>query len=380
MDADFPPDDATGLDEALDEGLDEEDDSYVDRRFAGRAATIDEATETQRSSWHRVPGARVSPEEGSVLEFPVERVDSEASEVEQLGTKTKYWVRRPDGSRYLFKAEEKGTGEDWAEKIACEIAATLHLPHVHYDLAHDVLHDVPGVVSDNFIRPGEMLVHGNELLMRHDPQYAGRYGSKQGVPGYTVAAVAEVLATLHPCPARFCEDLPPSIETALGTFIGYILLDALLANQDRHHENWAAIESGGKLWLSPAFDQGACLARNLTTEERHKRLTTNDRQQQIPHFAKRAKSEFMREPTDDPRASKKLKTREAWSAFAALDPAAAGVWLQQLTALDEGRVRLLISMVPPHRMNRTTREFTTRLIFENRRWLLEEGNPQSSPG
>lgn len=35
----------------------------------------------------------------------------------------------------LFKAEDRGTGEDWAEVVACHLCALLGLPHVEYELA-----------------------------------------------------------------------------------------------------------------------------------------------------------------------------------------------------------------------------------------------------
>ena len=63
--------------------------------------------------------------------FPIVPVDPRlALNLEPLGTKRKFWYR--DASRrMLFKAEERGTGEDWAEKIASELCGLLGLPHVH---------------------------------------------------------------------------------------------------------------------------------------------------------------------------------------------------------------------------------------------------------
>ncbi len=48
--------------------------------------------------------------------FEIVTVDSRAAEaLEPLGTKRKFWYL--DGERrMLFKTEERGTGEDWAER------------------------------------------------------------------------------------------------------------------------------------------------------------------------------------------------------------------------------------------------------------------------
>ncbi len=82
--------------------------------------------------------------------FPIHQIDRlRAEDLEYLGTKRKFWFRR-DQVRYLFKAEERGTGEDWAEKIVGELAALLGLPHVEYELAHEFEGTAP-------IQPGVIL-------------------------------------------------------------------------------------------------------------------------------------------------------------------------------------------------------------------------------
>lgn len=54
--------------------------------------------------------------------FQVTSIDDDAPDFpEQLGTKEKYWLRFK-GQRYLLKIGRPGTGENWAEKIASELA------------------------------------------------------------------------------------------------------------------------------------------------------------------------------------------------------------------------------------------------------------------
>ena len=93
--------------------------------------------------------------------FQIIRVDSRSAEsLETLGAKPKFWF---DNRSRLFKAEVRGTGEDWAEKIACELCGLLGLPHVHYDLAHDVRLDVPGVICANCAPWPVVMGLGNHL-------------------------------------------------------------------------------------------------------------------------------------------------------------------------------------------------------------------------
>jgi hypothetical protein len=132
--------------------------------------------------------------------FDVYRIDRLAAEdVEYLGTKRKFWFRR-NGERCLFKAEERGTGEDWAEKIACELASKLGLPHVTYELAEEyevAERGQPGVICANFAPPPLALIMGNQLLFDRNPQYPRLIERNYGRREHTVDAVADVLATLH---------------------------------------------------------------------------------------------------------------------------------------------------------------------------------------
>ncbi|MCA1780205.1 MAG: hypothetical protein LC637_12735 [Xanthomonadaceae bacterium] len=79
--------------------------------------------------------------------FPIIEVRSSLAEaVEYLDTKSKFWY--PDGERQtLFKAEERGTGEDWAKKIASELCVLLGLPQVRDDMAADMDVSRPGATS-----------------------------------------------------------------------------------------------------------------------------------------------------------------------------------------------------------------------------------------
>ena len=303
--------------------------------------------------------------------FPVIRIrSSEAEAVEYLGTKAKFWYR--DGERQmLFKAEERGTGEDWAEKIACELCALLGLPHVHYEMAYDLDQQRPGVVCASFTPPPLSLAHGNQLLLARDPTYPAGAENRYRSRAHTVDAVFEVIELLRLSDQRWRTRLPPQIQTAPGIFVGYLMLDAWIANQDRHHENWGAIWDGERLALAPSFDHGAALARNLSDEERHERLTSRDERRRVPYFAGRARSALF----DSPTAAKPLGTLAAWRAFAARVPDDAAIWRDRLTAVEPVAVEAVFDQVPPDRMSAVCRRFTLDLLTENRRRLLQTDNP-----
>ena len=300
--------------------------------------------------------------------FPIIRVDSRyADSLETLGAKPKFWF--DDRSR-LFKAEARGTGEDWAEKIACELCGLMGLPHVHYDLAHDGHRDVPGVICPTCAPWPLVMSLGNQMLQALDPDYPE--GMKYKVRQHTIDAVTEVLRVLVPLPERHGGiALPAGIDSALGVFIGYVLLDAWIANQDRHHQNWAVLRSPGalsssNLHLAPTFDHGASLARNLIDAERSERLTSRDGNRQVAAFVRRARSAFYA----NPQQTRAMTTFEAWDAFSRKSPEAATIWLETLRRADENMVQNIVDQVPPQRMSQISRDFTRALLSENRKRLL----------
>lgn len=298
--------------------------------------------------------------------FPVIKVRSSVAEaVEYLGTKSKFWYR--DGDRQmLFKAEERGTGEDWAEKVACELCALLGLPHVRYEMAMDIDERRPGVVCESITPPPLALVHGNQLLLALDPRYPAERQHRYRMREHTVSAVFKAIKKLAPATPVWCPNLPSGVASAAGIFSGYLMLDAWIANQDRHHENWAAVWDGKALNLAPTFDHGASLARNLSDEERYDRLETRDRGRQIPQFAGRARSAFYA----DPRSPRPLSTFDAWREFARGVPNEAHRWQERLKQVEPDNVRAILDQIPPDRLSAICRRFTLDLLIENLDRLL----------
>jgi hypothetical protein len=302
--------------------------------------------------------------------FPILRVDkSQSEDLEFLGTKRKFWFTI-NGQRFLFKAEERGTGEDWAEKIVCELARRLGIPHVEYDLAYEYEGQTqiqPGVVCPTFTPRPLALIMGNQLLFHRDPAYPAQTERKYGIREYTVEAVAPVVAGLQPPASSWMTGIPAGITSALGVFTGYLLLDALVANQDRHHQNWGAIQDSGSLRLAPTYDHGASLARNITDEERKDRLETGDKRRTVEAFAAKARSGFYASSEN----GKTMFALDVFKWFAEREPVAAKIWLGQLSRISRDDMDRILAEVPPQRMSPITRQFTLELLTVNHRRLLE---------
>lgn len=193
-----------------------------------------------------------------------------ADVLESIGTKPKTWLVEPDSGLWLFKASRvrahEPSGEDWAEKVASEIAKLLGVPHATIELAHRS--GTRGVISATFVAKESYLVHGNELLSAKDIDYPQDERSND-TPGYTIASIKEALKGVAKPDQQANEPAIPPEAEAFEWFAGYLVLDAWINNTDRHHMNWGVITPDNR--LAPSFDHGSSLAFG-ETEARRARL------------------------------------------------------------------------------------------------------------
>jgi len=297
------------------------------------------------------------------MTYPIIHVPDQAAELpEALGTKPKFWYS--DGDRLvLYKEGRPGSGEHWAEKICCELCHLLGIPHANYELATWKGHK--GVVSEMFVPEGARMVFGNELLARmvtDYQQHAKRYKARE----HTVRRVMLIVGAAHlvSYPAGF--NPPGCFRNAADVFVGYLMLDALVANQDRHHENWGLILDKNQIvTLSPTFDHASSLGRNERDENRRRRLNTRDRGDSVEHYASRAESAFY--PLG---GAKPLKTLEAYAEAARISPLAAQYWISRLGDISMNDIETIVGQIPTSEMSDPARQFAVRLMQINRDRLL----------
>ncbi len=297
--------------------------------------------------------------------FPVLFIPPEASDsLEPLGTKPKFWFKGEHNIDCLFKETTLNTGEDWAEKIVSELCWFLGLPHVDYTLAE--WQGKRGVVCGNFVPEGGRLVLGNELLARINPKYPDQ--KRFGVRQYTLRRVLAIFRTRETqikAPLNWTSFA--GVTTALDVFIGYLLLDAWIANQDRHHENWGLIVTPALTQhLAPSYDHASSLGRNETEHNRTDRLTTHDRGRSMDRYVARAKSAFFASPA----RKQLLSTVEAFHEAGKVRPRAANAWLQRLAAVSAYDVQQLFAKIPNDRITPVAVEFALKMLALNRQRLL----------
>ena len=188
--------------------------------------------------------------------------------VEEMGSKRKFWHHNPDADAdWLFKYPRHNTGEHWAEKIAAEVAAHLGILHARVELG--IFRGTAGSVTESFAGNGRELVHGNQLLERVVRGYDSERRFRQSA--HTLSNVWQTMDHV------FVK--PENAKRAKLRIATYLVLDALIGNTDRHHENWGLLryrlDGQWRGVLAPSFDHASSLGRELADSHRERLLAEN---------------------------------------------------------------------------------------------------------
>ena len=277
---------------------------------------------------------------------------------EEQGTKPKHWLLNPSTGDYwlmkytTFAASKDGSryrkGDDWAERIACGVAEALGIPAAPVELAWRPVEKqrVYGTVCRSVLRGEEVLVNGDELIAALGISVSRRWRDL-----YTVETVLQALENLHP---------PPTADmglTAGDVFVGYLVLDALIGNTDRHEENWGGIKPHSTVpprWLSPTFDHASSLGFQLNDQQKQERLRTRDQNRTPEGWADRAKTRF----AGSPHPITVVNQVRDLGGHAAVEH-----WLGRIQQPEN--LVAAIWAVPKHRMSNVSKEFAERMLLHN---------------
>jgi hypothetical protein len=265
------------------------------------------------------------------------------------------WLIEPgtDGLCALFKPvvakAGRRQGEDWAEKAVEQIAHLLNIPSARILMA--TRRGQAGLLSYDLASGGSELQTGAVMIGEIDDRLIPRAKERFGHNLDNIYVVLSRLAAVA-MPDKF---------TAYDQFCGYLILDALVANRDRHEENWGVLrDPEGRVTLAPSYDHGNSLGFNLADAFRLRQL---ERDPDLANWASRGfadRFEGCRRVTLVDFARRALKRST---------PGTADHWLGRLRHITAPDWETLIARTPE--MSEACRTFCLRLLTTNQRRLLD---------
>lgn len=282
--------------------------------------------------------------------YPVHILNFDSPEViEQLGSKPKFWFRLSDDDQpWLFKYTRENTGEDWSEKIASELAHLLEIPAAQVELA--LFMGKRGSASRSFVltKQGFDLIHGSEVLSGRVLDYEK---SKQW--HQSQHSIKNIITAVE---ATFT---PRQRIQQLRTLAGFIVLDAVICNTDRHHDNWGLLRGPfgrgrARHQVAPSFDHASSLGRELADDRRKALLKSND----IERYALKGRGGIYWKESDEKGENPLLLAIKAAKEY----PSYFAPWIQKLRKLHPEDMAGIVERVPVICMSKEAREFSHRLM------------------
>jgi hypothetical protein len=281
-------------------------------------------------------------------------------DIEAEGSDAKEWLADPHNDRWLCKpavTPENGVqqGEDWSEWLAAAVASSLAVPHATIRLA--TRNGVPAALSRSLRATGEELQAG-AVLLQGVPGFVPRSKTRTGHTLLNIRTVLETVTAPQSWPGQ------AGAGAAFGVFCGYLVLDALIANTDRHEENWAVIRGkDAVVRLCASYDHATSLGFNLSDERRDQLAASPERLQAWLERGTAIRFEGGRRRTLVRHAVQAVELAPSW---------ARSWWSPAVAHLDVDSLRVLIDTAAPPSMSVQARSFAIQLVEANRRRLLDE--------
>jgi hypothetical protein len=283
---------------------------------------------------------------------------------EPAGDDEKVWLTAPDGQDWLFKpiTEHKRLGfiqgEDWSEKVSSEIGALLHVPCAKVELA--VRRGQHGSISLDLKPPLWQLQPGSVLLAETAQDYIPRDQTRRG---HSLANIQRALEGYGPPPGA---TVPNGFE-GFDVFAGFLILDAWIANRDRHDENWAVLLPPGDSppgRLAGSYDHATSLGFNLQDADRDRRLLGGT----VRTWAMRGDA-YRFEWPEGRKQNVPTLVEFAAMALSMRPPAVRSHWASRLQAVGDQTIPNLVARVPG--MSQLACRFVVELTSINRERLLD---------
>ena len=348
-------------------------------------------------------------EQYSVKSIPV------TSEIEESrGIRGKFWLPRvSEPHLWLLKFPKGKRGDHWAEKVAYEVGNLVGISCARVELAecdgrcatvcesfdHTTWYEYWSRFGESpernvylggteFTPIGEKIADAaEEMVEAAKISYLAEWVGPVSLPGFAVLAThvedydktrgKQIHQPQHNIRNIFCSvkalerhlgsKTPVNERSLLEQLATYMILDGMIANTDRHHQNWMLINEYkygvNNLTVAPSFDHGSSLGSKLTDQQRGEILSSNG----VLDHLRKLKGKIFDNGSNGRAPSpldfaKSLCTR--W-------PEYARGTLTALQNVDDTEFRSILDRIPSDFMSETAKDFAYEVMLVSRTELLE---------
>ena len=327
---------------------------------------------------------------------------------ESRGSREKFWVPRVgEPNLWLLKFPRPRTGEHWAEKIAYEIGRQVGIncarvelarcgdryaticesfdPNIWYEYwwrfgespqrevylsasdatAVDVALSDPAKITAASEILGTMFIPGYTVLGIHVPGYDL---SRDAKFSQTQHSVENIIGAIKSSDQRFGSDSSENQSSMLEKIASYAILDGLIGNTDRHHENWMlkleyrAGES--RISAAPSFDHASSLGRELLDDDRRTKMDADG----VLNYLQRGRGGVYW-TADEKNAPAPINLARSlsrnWPEFTSRT-------LEALKNVQDTEFRTIVDRVPHELMSVAAKDFAYQVLVTSKAELLRE--------
>ncbi len=259
------------------------------------------------------------------------------------GTRTKFWLIEQESdpesaTKYLFKIPTEGTGGHWAEFVASSVGTKLGFYTAEVELA---MHKgAVGTISKNFRNKTGELYEGGDLFLARFEDF-----DRRSLTYYELPYIIDLLAAY---------DLEKD-------FVALPVFDALIANNDRHCDNWGVLSGPNGIRMAPIYDNGSSLGFNEVAEKKRKMLTDD---KMLAGFCNRGR------PSIGLPNRKRPKHFELLSFLQCHFPRELELAVKRLEQLNKGILLSIVNDIPNDIMSDLDKEWVIRLLLYRKAWIL----------
>lgn len=259
------------------------------------------------------------------------------------GTRKKFWLYEPNQNKeyttmHLFKMPTEGTGGHWAEYIASKIGIVLGFRTAKVKLATN--EGAMGTISENFRLKTEEFYEGGDLFQARFTDF-----DRYSLSHYNINNILQLL----------------SVYDLAEGFISIPIFDALIANNDRHCDNWGVLDSLDGTRLAPIYDNGSSLGFNEVADKKKKMLHD---ERMLKGFCNRGKPSIGLSDKERP------KHLELLSYLYKEYPLEVTNNFRRLKRLNEGMIKSIVENIPRCAINDLNKEWVIHLLIYRKEWLL----------